>query len=379
MTPHCNMETLQALTPTAPDWAVRWPAIWALWPQLPALDTCPQDPRHHAEGDVGTHTRMVVEALVSDPEWRSLDDKTRSILFWSAVLHDIGKPACTKTEDDGRITSKGHSRVGASIARRLLWEAEVPFRWREAICDIISVHQLPYWLIDRPDPVRKAIETSWRCRPDLTCLHARADGTGRICDDKDTILENIELAREIFRDADCYTGPFAFANDESRVAFYEREDRDPHFAAFEDYRCTATVMSALPGSGKDTWIARHRPDLPVVSLDDIREEIGVKPTDDQGKVIQLAHERAREHLRGKRDFIWNGTNVTRQTRSRIVRLLRDYGARIEMVYLEPSRSQLFAQNRSRSDAVPDKVIEKLASKLEPPGLDEAHDVQLAFQ
>ena len=29
------------------------------------------------------------------------------------------------------------------------------------------------------------------------------------------------------------------------------------------------MMSGLPGSGKDAWLAAHHPDLPVVSLDDV--------------------------------------------------------------------------------------------------------------
>ena len=55
---------LLALVPTGPVWQVDWGKIWPLWPELTTLDLCPQDPIHHAEGDVGTHTRMVVEALV---------------------------------------------------------------------------------------------------------------------------------------------------------------------------------------------------------------------------------------------------------------------------------------------------------------------------
>ena len=157
---------------------------------------------------------------------------------------------------------------------------------------------------------------------------------------------------------------------------FEREDRDPHFVAHEEFRCEVTMMSGLPGSGKDTWIARNCPELPVVSLDAIRGEIGAKPTGDQGRVVQLAQERAREHLRAGRDFVWNGTNVTRQNRARVLRILRDYGARIRIVYLEPPYQRLLSQNREREDTVPDAVIAKLAGKLEPPGWDEAHEIVL---
>ena len=111
---------LLSLAPIGPLWQVNWAAIWPLWPELATLDTCPQDPIHHAEGDVGTHTRMVVEALVADPDWQDLAFDDQSYLFWAAVLHDVGKPAVTKHEDNGRISSRGHSRVGASIARKLL-------------------------------------------------------------------------------------------------------------------------------------------------------------------------------------------------------------------------------------------------------------------
>ncbi len=369
-----NHAHLLALVPTGPLWRVDWAAIWTLWPELPALDDCPQDKIHHAEGDVGTHTRLVVEALVADRDWQSLPPNDRTAVFWAAVLHDIGKPAVTKHEDDGRISSRGHSRIGAFIARQLLWQAGSPFTWREAICGIIAHHQLPFWLIERPDPTRLAIETSWRCRPEHLCLHAKADALGRICADQQAILESVHLAAMTFQDAHCLHQPFAFANDESRVAFFDVDDRDPHYAAHEDFRCTVTVMSGLPGVGKDTWIRKHRPDQPVLSLDLIRDELGVTATDNQGQVIQAAHERARAYLRAGTDFVWNATNVTRLNRSKVLRLLRDYGARIEIIYLEVSPDQLRRQNRDRPDAVPDAVIEHLSRKLEPPADWEAHKV-----
>jgi putative nucleotidyltransferase with HDIG domain len=374
--PALTHKHLLSLVPSGPLWQTDWAAIWSLWPELAVLDTCPQDPIHHAEGDVGTHTRMVVDALVSEPHWQSLPPDDQSTLFWAAVLHDVGKPAVTKQDEEGRISSRGHSRVGASIARQLLWYAGSPFAWREVLCGIITHHQLPFWLIERPDPNRLAIDTSWRCRPDLLCLHAKADVLGRICKDQQALLDSIGLAALTFQEAGCMHGPFGFANDESRVAFFDLEDRDPHYAAHEDYRCTVTVMSGLPGAGKDTWVTKHRPEHPVVSLDLIRDELGIAATDNQGQVIQAAHERAREYLRARKDFVWNATNVTRLNRSKVLRLLRDYSARIEIVYIEVGPDQLWRQNRGRPDAVPDSLIEHLARKLEPPEQWEAHRVSV---
>ncbi|MEO1314156.1 MAG: AAA family ATPase [Pseudomonadota bacterium] len=184
----------------------------------------------------------------------------------------------------------------------------------------------------------------------------------------------MSLAEATFQEPGCLGAPFAFANDESRVAFFELQDRDPHYAAHEDFKCAVTFMSGLPGAGKDTWIAKNRPDQPMVSLDLLRDALGMSATDNQGQVIQAAHERAREHLRAGTDFVWNATNVTRQNRSKVLRLLRDYGARIEIAYIEVGPHHLYRQNRDRPDAVPDAVIDHLARKLEPPQLWEAHDV-----
>ena len=74
--PDLTFADLLAMVPQAPDWRVDWSVIWPAVPLLAPLDICPQDKIHHAEGDVGIHTRMVVEALVADPVWRGLDEAT---------------------------------------------------------------------------------------------------------------------------------------------------------------------------------------------------------------------------------------------------------------------------------------------------------------
>ncbi len=364
-----RFETLLAAVSPTPDWA----RIWPLCPHFAPLDNCPQDALHHAEGDVGTHTRMVVAALTALPEWRALPEQARALLFWAACLHDIGKPATTRAED-GRITARGHSRIGAQMARLWLRESGAPYGWREALCGLIAQHQLPFWLIERPDPTRLAITTAQTCRADWLCLHAKADALGRICADQQAVLDNVALAQEVFDEAGCLSAPYPFANAESRLAYFEREDRAADYPAHEDFRCTVYVMSGLPGAGKDTWIAQHQPTLPVVSLDAIRATTGVSPRGNQGQVIQAAYAQARVHLRAGQDFVWNGTNVTQQNRARLTRLLRAYNARIHMVYIEVPPEGLRRQNRGRAQVVPEAVIAGLERKLEPPSLAEAHEV-----
>lgn len=362
---------LMSLVPAQDGSAPDWSAIWPLWPELAELDTCPQDVMHHAEGNVGTHTRMVVEALVGDPHWQSMPLQRASQLFWAAVLHDVGKPACTKTED-GRITSRGHSATGARMARTLLWHADAPFDWREGICGLISTHQAPFWLINREDPDRMAAELSWVCNTADLCLHARADARGRICADQSRLLEAVDLAALQFSETGCFGSAYAFANDESRVAAFTRPDRTLSHAAHEEHTCTATLMCGLPGSGKDSWIAQNAQGRPVISLDDMRRAAGIKHGQNQGRIIQAAREAARGYLRSGTDFIWNATNLTRTTRTMLLGLFRDYGARTEIAYIEVPPSMLFEQNAGREDAVPRKALENHVNRLEVPTRIEAH-------
>src|SRR5947209_7885476 len=127
------MTDLFAFCPTAPDWRVPWDEMDREYPFVRALAGCPQDPVHHAEGDVWIHTRMVCQALAGLPAWRELPHQEREIVFAAALLHDVAKPECTRTEPGGRISSRGHSRRGAILARQLLWRMDTPFALREQV------------------------------------------------------------------------------------------------------------------------------------------------------------------------------------------------------------------------------------------------------
>jgi predicted kinase len=366
--------------PQPRDWELGWDALLARYPWLLDLAHTPQEPRYHGEGDVLTHTGMVVAALVALPAWRALGAVARSALFAAALLHDVAKPRCTIIDDAGRIRSPGHARAGAHMARTLLWRdalryGKLPFILREQVAALVYYHGLPLWFLDKPDPARAVVAASQTVRLDAVALLAEADVRGRICDDGAELLARIDLFRQFCAELGCLDRPYPFASDHARVVYFRNPQAALHYAAYDDTRFEVLLLSGLPATGKDTWVQQHASHLPVVGLDALREALDVDPTEPQGQVIAAAKEQARVLLRRGEPFVWNATNITRQLRGPLLSLFSDYGARLRIVYLDAPFDTILERNRGRANPVPEAVIERLLAKVEPPDLTEAHTVE----
>ena len=361
---------------------IDWPALEVRHGWLAALAGCPQDPRHHAEGDVLTHTRLVVEALLADPDWRALDAAGRAALVDAALLHDVAKPAVTRQEY-GRVVAPGHAPRGARKAQALLYHQRpadlpiVPFDHRQAVVALVRWHGLPLWFLDRGDPERAIITASLQVPPRLLAILARADVRGRVCQDAEELLARVALFEQSARELGCWAGAYRFASGQSRFEWLRKPGRDPAYAAWEEPgRCQMTLLAGLPGAGKDSWLARADLAQHVISLDALREARGVDPRarGRQGRVAQAARELAREHLRAGRSFVWNATNLTRDMRRALVDLGTSYGARVGIVYLEAPWPELLRRNEVRERRLPASALRRLAGRFEVPGLGEARQV-----
>jgi len=363
--------------PGPPTWQLDWPKIMADCPWLAELEATPQNPVHHGEGNVLIHTRMVTEALVGLANWRILPAPERAQLLLAALLHDIGKPATTQIEPDGRITSHGHARVGAAMARMHLWTntglgAPIALHDRERIVGLVRLHGLPIWFLDKPDLEWAILSASLVARLDHVALLAEADARGRTCADQAELLARIDLFRGWCAERECLHTAFAFAADHGRVCYCRKRQSDPGYAPYDDTWGDITILSGIPGSGKDTWLNSQPSSAPVIALDAIRAEHAIDPQDPQGPVIQIARERARELLRRKQPFVWNATNLTRRIRDPLIEMCLDYGARVRIVYVDATITDALARNQRRTAPVPEHVIWQLAAKTEPPDQREAH-------
>lgn len=156
--------------------------IGRLFPELHALVGCPQEPDWHPEGDVWTHTLMVIDrarAAVDD-----LDRGRAMAVLLGAVCHDFGKPATTDLID-GRIRSPNHEAAGVPPAEAFLDRLRVhtigEVDVRRQVLGMVQYHLAPGMWHKATSPVSDGAFRRLALKVDLELLArlARADCVGR--------------------------------------------------------------------------------------------------------------------------------------------------------------------------------------------------------
>lgn len=332
---------------------------------------------HHEEGDAAVHTRMVLEALQQQPDYQALSMPEQEILWTAALMHDVEKRSTSADEGEGQITSKGHARRGEYTARTILYkDVPAPFHIRETIAALVRYHGLPVWVMERENPAKKVCEASLRVNTHMLKILSVSDIQGRICRDKASLMESAELFEMLCREQDCWEKARDFATSHARFHYFRTENSYINYVPHDDFKCEVTLLSGLPGMGKDYYLSTLSQDISVISLDAIRRKHKVSPTDKSanGRIVQEAKEEARNYLRKGQSFIWNATNISQQMRSQLIDLFITYGARVKIVYIEKPYEVWRKQNREREFMVPEPVLDAMLGRLEIPQLTEAHEV-----
>ncbi|MCG8460886.1 MAG: AAA family ATPase [Holophagales bacterium] len=359
--------------PKAPDWHVPWDAIHEAYPWIRDLRGCPQNPRYHGEGDVWIHTRMVCESMAGLESWRRLPAEEREDLFAAALLHDAAKPECTKVQEDGRVTSRGHARKGALLARRILWHQGADVERRERICSLVRHHMVPLYLRDSEGRERQIRTLSQVLRCEYLHLLCRADAEGRVCEDPEDMRRRHEAYEHLCRRLGCFDRPYSFESEHGRFLYLRHLTEDPALSG-EVEGPEVVMMAGLPGSPKQRWIETNTPSAEVIDLDDLRRQLGVAWSDNQGSVVAAARDLARAHLDRGEGFVWCDMNLGRKIRDHLVELFARHGARIRIVHLEaePGLARDLLHRRGYGDG----ELDELLARWEVPDPTEAHRVEL---
>lgn len=113
--------------------------IFEFIPELAPLHGFDQKSPHHIH-DVWTHTTYAVEAI--DPE---------PVLRLVMLLHDVGKPACFFTDENGVGHFYGHAEAGERLADAILRRLRCDNAAREVVLRFIHYHDI------QPPQTRKAV------------------------------------------------------------------------------------------------------------------------------------------------------------------------------------------------------------------------------
>jgi len=135
-------ELLKILASPHPDHGIRLldetGLLEQILPEVTAMKGVPQPAEFHPEGDVFTHTLLMLQQMRSISGERS-KKKVTPELAMGILLHDVGKPG-TYTHTD-RIRFQNHAHAGAQIAEQVCARLKFSTKATEKIVALVKNHQ----------------------------------------------------------------------------------------------------------------------------------------------------------------------------------------------------------------------------------------------
>ena len=349
-----------------------------VFPWAEAMIDCPHDPIYHAEGDPWIHTKMVVDELINSSEYQKMSPRRQTILRLASWLHDIAKPATTEIyldeNQDKRVRQPRHAPLGADMAYQALIDAQADIGMARDVYALIFWHMRPSFMLYQKNMQHRAIQYSIDagdgCWNELLTL-CRADNRGRISNkpkDNPNKLDLLQIELKNIGGNVCQliNEPWPFKTNRARWKFLSEKNSDPfNNVSDNNYRGRMILLSGLPGSGRNKTIKTRFPNMHVISVDDIRGETNTGWKDKSRQPIQASLQAAGTEMRNKRDFIWNGTGLTRQVREKIINLARIHQYHIQGLSLDIPLNVVKTVNNTSRQPVPDNIMNKLAEKRQP--------------
>lgn len=104
------------------------PVLFEILPELQPMYKNSHDNPHHCY-DIYEHTLIAVESIDPEPTLR-----------FAMLLHDCGKPAVKKFDENGVAHFYGHQRISAEISAQILARLKVSNKFRDEILFLLSNH-----------------------------------------------------------------------------------------------------------------------------------------------------------------------------------------------------------------------------------------------
>jgi tRNA nucleotidyltransferase (CCA-adding enzyme) len=165
--------------------------------ELEQLIGIPQPPKHHAEGDVWSHTMLVLD------EAAKLRDRAKNPfgLMVCALAHDLGKIVCTK-KIDGIYHAYNHETEGLPLIKRFISRLTSETALERYTLNLARLHMKPNALATQRSSVKATNKMFAEASEPLDLiLLAIADNRGRRCeyepyDTEPFLLERLSVYEE---------------------------------------------------------------------------------------------------------------------------------------------------------------------------------------
>ncbi len=167
---------------------------------LPEFDSLVETEQHnpHHRFDVGRHTIEVVKNV-----------PPTKVLRYSALLHDVGKPACKTTDENGVDHFKGHAVVSEKMAGEILRRLKMDNDTIRDVKKLVYWHDYGIQGVTKKSTLRRMLNNMGAQYFESYTVIRRADVKGQsdyMMDKKLEILENtIKLYNEIIEGGDAIT------------------------------------------------------------------------------------------------------------------------------------------------------------------------------
>jgi len=157
-----------------------------------------QNPKFHAEGDVWTHTMMVLDEAA---KYRDKAENPKGFML-AALCHDYGKAICTEVVD-GRIRSIGHETKGLPLFEAFLNRITTETKLINYVLNLCALHMKPNALSGMNAGVKSTNKMFDQAQdPTALVYMAMADNYGRIMASgitphEDFLFERLEIFNTI--------------------------------------------------------------------------------------------------------------------------------------------------------------------------------------
>ena len=165
-------------------------------PELDSMLAREQNNPHHIY-NVGEHCIKAVmllnEEYKNSPEY---DKKTHSILAWTMLLHDVGKPECYTEDENGIGHFYGHGEKGTAMAKKILKRLRFDNYTTDTVSRLVCWHD--YSFGTKEASMRKAANKIGTDIMELLFMVHRLDILAQNPDTHEVKLKKLEEAKALY-------------------------------------------------------------------------------------------------------------------------------------------------------------------------------------